>query len=113
MWRWLKRIFVVSNMLALTISGVVIVARQQPVAANMERLRLADCTPPCWMGITPGKTVRDNAIQQLAPLSPILHQDASFTVSEGYASEHESILAVTLRSEGVNFTIEMTSVRGV
>jgi hypothetical protein len=101
------------SMLIASLSVVILAARQQPIAANMQRLRLADCAPPCWMGITPGQTVRGDAVQQLAPLSPILHQDASFTVSEGYASEHESILAVTLRSEGVNFTIEMTSVRGV
>jgi hypothetical protein len=113
MARWLKRTLVISGTLALVISGVVIVARQQPLAANVQRLRLGDCALPCWMGITPGQTVRNAAIQQLAPLSPVVHQDASFTVSEGYASEHESILAVTLRSEGVNFPIELTSIRGV
>jgi hypothetical protein len=52
-------IVVPANALAVTIG------RSQPPSPAIIRLHLADCAPPCWVGIIPGQTSLRDAEQRL------------------------------------------------
>ena len=49
-----------------------LIGRQQPTSRLMSALRFMDCAPPCWIGITPGKTslktARDRIVQTFPEL---------------------------------------------
>ena len=42
----------------------------QPPSTALAPLHLADCALPCWMGMTPGKTTFDDALQQVSAAFP-------------------------------------------
>ena len=49
-------------LLALTISGALLIGRAQPIPERVAVLHLGDiCALPCWIGITPGKTTLSEA----------------------------------------------------
>ena len=41
--------------------AAILIGQQQPVPERLILLHLADCTPPCWIGIVPGVTTLDDA----------------------------------------------------
>lgn len=43
-----------------------LVGRHQPISGELALLRLKDCAPPCWIGITPGTTTLQQAKQRIA-----------------------------------------------
>lgn len=61
----MRVLLLVSLLLTLmltTLTGVVVaVGRQQPLSGPIVGLRLTDCAPPCWIGITPGVTTLEEA----------------------------------------------------
>src|SRR5258707_8222360 len=55
--RWLViRIAVLWIMLAVAVSGAILIGRRQPIPDRIALLHLNDCELPCWIGIVPGKT---------------------------------------------------------
>lgn len=51
--------------LATLIGAFVFIRHQQADDAPLQILHLTDCAPPCWIGITPGKTTIDEARQRI------------------------------------------------
>lgn len=80
----LRRLFVPIIMLLIgftAISGVIIlIGRAQPLPEPLAMLHLTDCAPPCWIGIVPGKTTREEAAKRI---------EAVFSQTKGYKLSHQ------------------------
>jgi len=46
------------------------IGRTQPPPQVIAALHLSDCTLPCWLGITPGKTTFKDAVQRVSAAYP-------------------------------------------
>ncbi len=64
---------------ALMIAVIQTVGSAQPPSEAIQALHLTDCILPCWLGITPGKTHFDEAVQRV---SAVYAQGAPLTGSE-------------------------------
>src|SRR5438067_348965 len=55
-------------------SGAIFVAlgigSRQPASNILAQLHLTDCALPCWLGIMPGKTSFDEAVQHVTAVYP-------------------------------------------
>ncbi|HLY25248.1 MAG TPA: hypothetical protein VKQ72_02840 [Aggregatilineales bacterium] len=52
-------------LLTASIGGVNAFEQAQPVSDRLEMLHLTDCVVPCWIGIVPGKTRMNDALQRI------------------------------------------------
>src|SRR5260221_14555995 len=72
----MRRFLIWAFLLWISLMGRIAIAvsigNQHPLPHTLKQLRLADCLIPCWAGITPEKTSRDDAIKQIAALSGTL-----------------------------------------
>jgi hypothetical protein len=57
MRRLLRNTLIVFTLCTATISAMVLVARTQPLPEHLAMLHLDQCAPPCWIGITPDRTM--------------------------------------------------------
>jgi len=69
------RRFLLLTLIALLVcaglSGAALwIGRQQPALRLLTALRFTDCAPPCWIGITPGKTTLKAARDQVIRTFP-------------------------------------------
>jgi hypothetical protein len=51
------------SVFATLIGLAVLVGYGQPPASAVQQLHLSDCAPPCWIGIVPGDTNTEEAVQ--------------------------------------------------
>ena len=63
---------------SLMIGATMRIGHRQPIPERIQALHLADCSLPCWNGITPGKTSLKEAKARV---------DATFADFEGSSSE--------------------------
>jgi hypothetical protein len=90
------------------------VARQQRPLARLERLRLAECPPPCWLGIQPGLMSLDEAQARVL---------AAYSLDRGYLSSARErspnsrsfdrvVTVQSLADPGFAFMVELDSYDG-
>src|SRR5215207_2791177 len=60
-----------SGVFVLLILAMHLVGSLQPLPQAMTELHLDECALPCWIGITPGETSFDDAIQHLTESHPM------------------------------------------
>lgn len=63
----MRYVFVLTLILALALGLSIFVGYRQPPSALMQTLHLEDCTPPCWLGLTAGRSTLTDAFQLLLP----------------------------------------------
>jgi hypothetical protein len=83
MRRYLVHVSVIWCAAAALVSLSLIAGRGNSITATMQRLHLADCAPPCWIGIVPGRMSFAEAYQRFVDVfgmqvSPINAGDAEF-----------------------------------
>jgi hypothetical protein len=81
MQRFLVYAFTLSALCTLLVGVARWVGARQPQHALVEGLRLTDCALPCWIGITPGQTMMEEAYQRLAEV--FLYADTGSSASVG------------------------------
>src|SRR5512143_1729163 len=65
MHRLIRVAALTASLLLLLVSASVLIGRRQLEHSLPNYLRLTDCTPPCWIGIVPGKTSLDEARERM------------------------------------------------
>src|SRR6185369_16168356 len=60
--KWLALLII---SVVLTVSGAVVIGRDLPPPSSVEFLHFEACSLPCWIGIVPGRTRRNDAQQIL------------------------------------------------
>lgn len=55
----------------LLITAMRLLGSLQPLPQAMTELHLTECALPCWLGITPGETTFDDALQRLTASHPM------------------------------------------
>jgi hypothetical protein len=100
---------VVGLWLALTaaVFGAGLAGRALPPPGGIVRLHLADCEPPCWIGITPGvSTVADAKAKILAAFAGLRIRDTA-----GFPGGYVSDTTVDNEITGLNFalTVRLTT----
>jgi hypothetical protein len=72
-----------------------LLGRQQPSSVDMTMLRLADCAPPCWIGITPGKTSIPSAINRIRE---VYNKKSGFEVALAQDHPFYTMYGISVRS---------------
>src|SRR3954469_16615948 len=83
------------GILTLGVIVSLLIGSIQPVSASVATFHLADCARPCWMGIIPGKTSREEAQTRIVNMLRTL---------PGYSFNNE-----TFRYDSMRFTLRDTT----
>jgi hypothetical protein len=67
----LRLMLALSAAFVLLILAMHLVGSLQPLPQAMTELHLDECALPCWIGITPGKTTFDDALDRLSESHPM------------------------------------------
>lgn len=70
-WRALRPVFALPLVFALLIFGARGLGSLQPLPQAMSELHLTECALPCWLGIVPGETTFDEALERLNASTPL------------------------------------------
>src|SRR5258708_2636568 len=68
MLRLMKYSLLLLLIFSLAVGVAIAVGYRQTVSPMMRELRLTECTPPCWLGITSGQSTLANAFQRIRQL---------------------------------------------
>lgn len=89
--------------LAIAVFGAALTGRALPTPGGITRLRLAECSPPCWIGITPGvSTVADAKAKILAAFGELRIRDTA-----GFPGGYVSDTTVDNEITGDNFALSV------
>src|SRR5579863_9750410 len=65
MKRILRLILILCVTYTLIISLAILIGHLKPLTASLTMLHLTKCDLPCWIGIVPGKTTQNEAVELL------------------------------------------------
>jgi len=68
----LRSVIVLSIALVMFIFAARFIGSTQPLPEAVQALHLTDCALPCWLGITPGETTFDEAVQRITASHPAI-----------------------------------------
>ncbi len=103
-----KLMLALSGGFALLLFAAQFVGSLQPPPTAMTDLYLTDCALPCWMGITPGQTTFNEALQRLKTTHPMNVFVRGSLIFADY-QEHARFGRITLQAwDGVVNLIHLT-----
>ncbi len=101
---------------ALAIFGARLIGQMQPPSDELAGLHLTDCALPCWLGITPGETSYEAAVQRISTAYPQVVPPAQATTDMHFNVETpfgQILLSADRRGVVHRMTIHTFNLRGV
>src|SRR5689334_21302019 len=101
---WLFKWIVVSWFALIAgIGTMLLIEHTQPIPERLRMLHLADCAPPCWIGITPGKSTINEARQRL---EAVFNRSQDFAITYDRGAPEQTIVFYLYKKPDLEFRLD-------